>query len=570
MKKTNNRKNWQYIGIFFLLLGIFAAGNIKTWAQQGSVCDPTRYQTVTRVSTQYYDAQTGADIGDSNYDIWRNGETDHYIHLFVQVPATTIFKAYFNGVEIATLNKVGSGANEYWSWEGYGSPHPIGRVGDVMSITKNGQPYLTGTYTREQFTYEAADGFIEHGNPQPCSIFRGLVYLPGSTTPRTLRSALVSVFANNAITKVTLNEPGQQPGELGNEIIQYTLAFNGPSQGMFRAAATQTNTVLTEAQFMMLRQNLLSVTIHTASGFSQLSIITQGINSASDFEGDGIADLGVFRPSEQKWYLQYSSNNQIQTEIFGLPTDKIVVGDYDSDNRTDIATFQTENQNAPGQGLWQILRSSDNSVQTYLWGKSGDIPVSLNSDTNNTRDLGVFRPLSGTWYIKRMGDIIKPLAAEFGGQIELTIQWGMNGDKPLVGDFNNDNVDELINFRPSEGNWYIYNYVSGNYQIIRWGLSNDIPIAKDFDGDGKVDITVYRPSEGNWYIRSSLDGALIVRRFGLSEDIPVPADFDKDSVADIAIFRPSDGTWYVLRSSNNSYFAAKFGINGDIPVGAQK
>ena len=268
--------------------------------------------------------------------------------------------------------------------------------------------------------------------------------------------------------------------------------------------------------------------------------------------------------------MQFSSTNQVQTVNFGLATDKLVVGDYDSDNKADITTFQTDNPNYPGKGVWQILQSSDNSLRTVQWGLSGDIPLAINIDRNNTSDLGVFRPSNGTWYVYRMGDIIKPLADNFGGQTILTIQWGTIGDRPLAGDFNNDGIDELIAFRPSEGNWYIYDYANNNYQVLHWGLNGDIPIARDFDGDGKVDITVYRPSEGTWYIRSSLDNSLIVRRFGLSEDIPVPADFDKDSVADIAVFRPSNGTWYILRSSDNSFFAAQFGLNGDIPAVAQR
>jgi len=312
--------------------------------------------------------------------------------------------------------------------------------------------------------------------------------------------------------------------------------------------------------------------IYTAqhpNGYSQIPILTQGINSSGDFEGDGITDLAVFRPSDRNWYIQFSSNNQTQTvSNFGSPSDKFIVGDFDSDSKFDVTAFQTDNPDYPGQAVWKILRSSDHSVQIMPWGASGDIPLALDIDRNNTSDLGVFRPSNGTWYIHRMGDIIKPFA-ELGGQSNLTIQWGMAGDKPLVGDFDGDGIDELAVFRPSEGNWYIYNYVRNNYQALHWGLNGDIPMAKDFDGDRKADVAVYRPAEGTWYIYGSLEHSLIARRFGLNGDIPVPADFDKDGVSDIAVFRPSDGIWYVLRSSDNSFFAARFGLNGDIPTVTQ-
>jgi hypothetical protein len=214
------------------------------------------------------------------------------------------------------------------------------------------------------------------------------------------------------------------------------------------------------------------------------------------------------------------------------------------------------------------LNSSNNNVNTIQWGLSTDIPLSMNIDRNNTSDLTAFRPSNGTWYIQRMGDIIKPRtgAAPENGVNYRIIQWGAAGDKPLAGDFDADGIDELVAFRPTSGDWYIYNDVTHSYQVLHWGATGDIPVAKDFDGDARADLAVYRPSNGTWYIHSSLDDSLIARQFGLSDDIPVPADFDKDGVTDIAVFRPSNGIWYIIHSSDNSFFSAQFGLTGDIPA----
>ncbi len=569
-KEKNDKMVWRNIAAILLLFGLFVLTASEISAQS-SPCDPVPYMTVNRTSVPFTDSQTNQSVGYSRLDIWRDGSLDHYIHIFAQEPADTVFKAHFNGVEIATLEqRLGGTANEYWSWEGLGQNPPIAKVGDVMSVTKNGEQFVSGTYRREQYNYEQVAGYLENGSQPLCSLMRANAY----NVTRVFDLFVGFAYAPTEITKVSVNEMSSQSGMPGTEIANLPISStNTTSSGWHRARLSRTQVILSAHQLSLLRQGLLRIVTHTAEnpdGYSEITLLTQGINAGGDFEGDGIADLAVFRPSEQNWYVHYSSNNEVQTVNFGLATDKLVVGDYDSDNRADITSFQRDNPNYPGQGIWQILQSSDNSLKTYQWGLPQDIPLAVNIDTNNTTDLGVFRPSNGTWYILLMGDIIKPLANNPAGQDYLIIQWGTAGDIPLTGDFNNDGIDELMVFRPTEGNWYIYDYTVNDYQILHWGLNGDIPIAKDFDGDGIADLTVYRPSEGIWYIRSSLHNSMIARRFGLSGDIPVPADFDKDSVADIAVFRPSNGTWYVLRSSDDSFFAAQFGLDGDIPATAQR
>jgi hypothetical protein len=229
--------------------------------------------------------------------------------------------------------------------------------------------------------------------------------------------------AQAPITKISLHEPGAMPGVPGAEVANFafTTSGNPTPSGWYSASVQQNDKVLTENQFNLLRQNLLSVVIFTSqhpNGYAHIPVQTQGINSTGDFEGDGMTDLAVFRPADRNWYINFSSNNQTQTiSNFGSPSDKLIVGDFDSDSKFDVTAFQADNPAYPGEGVWKILRSSDSSLQILPWGLSGDIPLALDIDRNNTNDLGVFRPSNGTWHIRRMGDIIKPLA-ELGGQME--------------------------------------------------------------------------------------------------------------------------------------------------------
>jgi hypothetical protein len=130
-----------------------------------------------------------------------------------------------------------------------------------------------------------------------------------------------------------------------------------------------------------------------------------------------------------------------------------------------------------------------------------------------TNGIGIFRPSTGFWYLDSNGDHISDIAKRFGG----------NGDIPLTGDWNGDNVTDLGIFRPSTGYWYIDTNTDGVIDISeRFGAATDKPVPADFNGDGITDIAIFRPSIGYWYIDYNHDGIVDSSfRFGGPNDIPV-------------------------------------------------
>ena len=546
------------------------AASIVFCAAQSSPCGPPRL--ITHLSHILTDPVTNTyPVGNVFFNIFPDGSHQFYAGVTYRelYPPETVFTLYMNGVRIANME----------NWE-YFNVSRIARVGDLVEIYKNGAPYFSGRLKREKSeteTIEAVPYRVQSNFGERCAYVFGQVWLPSSERPNVSHVEL-NFYSRQAPTRITINEPPTDPdapGAVVAELEFYTYRYHPDDDVLTtRANIPGRYLTLTDTQFRYLRQGFLSYTVYAPdlpNGFINRHLRTYATNRGSDFEGDGQADLAVFRPSERNWHLLLSSNNQYNVVNFGLATDKLVAGDYDADGKTDVAVYQTDNPNSGAQSAWQILKSSNNSVETVTWGLHEDIPLTMNYDGNNVTDIVAFRPSNGTWYIKRMGDIIKPYAEWPGNdsQGERIIQWGMSGDKPLAADFDGDGIDELAVFRPSEGNWYIYNRLADNYQVVHWGMTGDKPMAKDFDGDGRADLTIYRSSTGTWYIRNSLDDSVLVRQFGLSEDIPVPADFDKDNVSDIAVYRPSNGTWYVTRSSDNTVFSARFGLSGDVPVMAQ-
>jgi len=312
-------------------------------------------------------------------------------------------------------------------------------------------------------------------------------------------------------------------------------------------ASGLTTTTFTDARVMTPDLDLrYSVVALNASGQSLPSVEialpwgatasqTPTISTVGDYDGDGHADLTVYRSTTGQWFTAPSATSGSTSVAWG--GGRPVPADYDGDGRTDVAIY-----NAVGQ--WFIRRSN---TFPALWAPNfgapalGDLPIPADYDGDGKADLAVYRTSTGEWFVLRSTT-----------NTVQRFQWGGAGDLPVPADYDGDGRADIAVYRSTTGEWFIERSATGTLLTVTWGAPSfgDVPMPADYDGDGHADLAVYRATTGEWFVADAT-GQPVRTAWGAPTlgDVPVPADYDGDGETDLAVFRLSTGEWFIRRSA---------------------
>ncbi len=176
---------------------------------------------------------------------------------------------------------------------------------------------------------------------------------------------------------------------------------------------------------------------------------TDDIPFIGDWDCDGIDTPGVWRDATREIFLRNDNTDgpaEISYEYFDDGA-RPIVGDFDGDGCDTVSFYY------PEDGSVWIFNTKESAIEqadddtpsdtSYVFGDAGDIAFVGDFDGDGIDTLGLYRPSSGTMYLKN---------SHTEGPADIEFLFGDPGDLPVAGDWGpEDGIDTVALYRPDTG-----------------------------------------------------------------------------------------------------------------------
>lgn len=169
---------------------------------------------------------------------------------------------------------------------------------------------------------------------------------------------------------------------------------------------------------------------------------------SGDWNSDGRTDIAVFRPNAAGagyFYLDANGNQRWDEAdvafAFGYAGDQAFAGDWNADGQFEVGVFRP---NSSGGGVFYLdangNRGWDAGDASFLFGLGGDRVVIGDWNSDHRSDLAVFRANStggGTFYLDQNGN-------RDWDEGDIYFNFGLAGDFPLAGIWRDTGLDAIL------------------------------------------------------------------------------------------------------------------------------
>jgi hypothetical protein len=278
----------------------------------------------------------------------------------------------------------------------------------------------------------------------------------------------------------------------------------------------------------------------------------------TNFDSAPVDKVGIVRDLPRRWRLD-AVNDGVYTpgldrQYVRLGAGKTIVGDWNGDGFDDLGLFRSDT------GTFQLFVDGVlTRTVTMLDGKVGGKPLVGNWDGVVGDEVGIYRGSTGVFTLDVDNDGATSDADDLSGALD-----GLTGGQALVGDWNGDNTEEVGVYRPETGTFRLD--LDGDLasqdldDIVMTQLAGRVggkALVGDWDGNGTDNVGLYYNLSGKWFLDTNSDATTaektITRLDGNVGGKPIVGDFDADGVTDCGLFRAGSGRW-IIDLDNNGVF----------------